>query len=536
MGILAAIAVGSWPALLHAQSVLHGVVRDAESSMPVADARISVLDSMGRVPVTVASDARGRFAARLPSAGLYTVVVARIGYFPDTLQSVRVILERRLDVALRAGAVVLPPIEVVSRPVAGELASPVLHRTRSRLKLVPAAAGIEDPVRALGLEPGVALANPYSARLTVRGSAPSELGFFVDGFPILNPAQLGGTFSAIPASAVSGVTLWGTAAPFRLSGSSGGVVDVSTTPALGRGFEADAGLNVLASDAALRFSSDDRAAIATAARYSWFPATLEDRSERDEFSLSDYLLSVSVAPTRRARAFGMAFRSAESRGDVDFGTGTQRRVGNYHRWGRTLGAGFELSLSDRSSVSARAWDARARAGGERLELASLEAVDSSTMRDQGALIEATSVTGKVQWTIGAKVANLSASTDARFTTFLGELDAGALRTGSTRTVTSVHIASGWQLGAGTLLDAGAAAVFDGGTVGLEPTLAAQVQLSPAVQVFGSASSRTQHLFQLTDPRSRPWASFSVVDVWAVAGDGADVGNHPARTTEFTTGA
>ncbi len=522
-----------FPIAVLAQEPVRGIVTDAETAVPISDAMLRLFspdDSSLHIPVATArSNGAGRFVLEVPRMASATIIIVRLGYHPDTLRF-EGRLPPRLAIHLRPGGVVLPEITVrtAAEPQTGE---PVLSRTRQELHATPAAAGIDDPVRALGFEPGVMLASPYSARLSVRGSSPDQLGFFLDGFPVLNPVQLGGMFSGVPAAAVSSLSLWGINTPAALSGSSGGALDARTLPTAGSGLSGTGTVNVMATELALRWSPSHEVRTAVAGRHSWVPMILEDRTGRDAFSLSDYVASAEVPLGRRVRLFGTAYTSAEQRGDSNFAAGSQRRVGHFERSGRTLGAGLSFTGADSLRAEARVWDARASSFGEHLELFNLEARDSSTMRDRGLSAQLAVPMSSMTLNVGASVTALSAGSDVRYTSFLARTDAGRLRSDHDRTQVRVHAGVTNNLIEHLQLSADAGVLTSAGATGVEPSVALTYEASSPWHFTASLASRHQLLHQMVDPRSRSDNSFSIVDAWVVAGDSLDPTGSVPRTTE-----
>jgi hypothetical protein len=522
----------------HAQRLVRGVVTDAETAVPISDAMLRVFSpadsGLLSAIATARSNGAGRFVLNVPQAPAATIVVVRLGFHPDTLRF-QERLPNQLTIRLRPGGVVLPEISVQTsaEPQARE---PVLSRTRQELHATPAAAGIDDPVRALGFEPGVMLASPYSARLSVRGSSPDQLGFFLDGFPVLNPVQLGGMFSGIPASAVSSLSLWGINTPASLSGSSGGALDARTLPTAGSGLSGTGTVNVMATELALRWSPSTRVRAAVAGRHSWVPRVLEDRTGRDAFSLSDYVASAEAPLGSSVRLFGIAYASAEQRGDSNFAVGTQRRLGHFERSGHTLGAGVAFTGAEGLEAEVRGWDARASSFGEHLELFNLQARDSSTMRSRGAGASLRVPLDGMSVEVGAAVTTVSAASDVRYTSFLTRTDAGRLRSDHDRTQVRAHAGATRQLNDRVQVSADAALLASAGVVRPEPSFSLTYEAGPRWHLTASMATRHQLLYQMVDPRSRSDNSFSIVDAWMVAGDSLGPGEHLPHSTEWVATA
>lgn len=96
---------------------IRGIVVEAGSRQPVANATLTLLDHAGRRLLRLTTDSAGAFTAALPRAGDYALRVEKYGYealdtepFPVTLEEV---LELRIFVGV--DVVELAPVEVTAR-------------------------------------------------------------------------------------------------------------------------------------------------------------------------------------------------------------------------------------------------------------------------------------------------------------------------------------------------------------------------------------------------------------------------------------
>jgi hypothetical protein len=111
----------------------------------------------------------------------------------------------------------------------------------------------EDVARSLQQFPGVA-SNGLSGRTHVRGGREDETVFRFDGVTLFDPFHLKnfqGLFSAIDPAVTDSVTYWAGSFPIELSGSIGGIVDVS--PRRPTAPSAEAGVSVI--DSSLMFAT-----------------------------------------------------------------------------------------------------------------------------------------------------------------------------------------------------------------------------------------------------------------------------------------
>jgi hypothetical protein len=81
--VLGLLVLSGWPAALSAQAV-RGTVRTATGLLPIAGARMSLLDEDGTVRGRTETDALGHFVLRVPGPGAFEVEARRLGYAPMT--------------------------------------------------------------------------------------------------------------------------------------------------------------------------------------------------------------------------------------------------------------------------------------------------------------------------------------------------------------------------------------------------------------------------------------------------------------------
>jgi outer membrane receptor for ferrienterochelin and colicin len=95
-----------------------------------------------------------------------------------------------------------------------------------QIKAVPAMFGETDVLKALQLLPGVSSGTEGSAGIFVRGGAPDENLFLLDGVPLYNVNHTFGFFSVFNADAIKNVTLYKGAFPAHYAGRLSSIVDV----------------------------------------------------------------------------------------------------------------------------------------------------------------------------------------------------------------------------------------------------------------------------------------------------------------------
>jgi hypothetical protein len=185
--LLFALVSGFWmPA--GAQEVatgdLFGSVRDARTRSPLPGAVIRILGTN----FATATDTGGQFRiTRIPS-GQYGVSASIIGY--DTRVQSDVMIypgkPQKIEFDLPETTIELEDVTVTGSYFKKLPEAPVSLRSQSNEEIRRLPGGLEDVVRAVSILPGVAQAQAGRNDLIVRGGAPSENLYTVDGIPVPN--------------------------------------------------------------------------------------------------------------------------------------------------------------------------------------------------------------------------------------------------------------------------------------------------------------------------------------------------------------
>jgi hypothetical protein len=198
---------------------LYGIIKEANSREPLADATIMELSSQKG---TLTNDF-GYFTLMLPEGNkLFSISYA--GYIA---QNIEIDLENnsRVDIQL------LPKtdIEAVS----------VITNTRGQEKNAEnkisssgnpqnIIMGELDAVRSLYLLPGVQNTPQITNGMLVRGGSPDQNVFLIDGNPIFNPTHLLGTLSIVNNTSLKSIQFYKSNFPARFGGGLSSVMDVLT--------------------------------------------------------------------------------------------------------------------------------------------------------------------------------------------------------------------------------------------------------------------------------------------------------------------
>ena len=206
--LCAALLLSLVPRSSAAQSTgtISGSVAAAGTEQPIAGAQV-VVEGAAQRAVT---DERGRFVIVGVTPGVWRLQVRAIGYRPVIVPDVAVGSGRPTTIAVR----LLPaPTDVAAVEVRAAYFTPAVEGSTSTQTLnseaIRRAPGVqEDVVRAVALLPGVGVTQPGRNDLVVRGGAPFENLFLVDGIEVPNinhfgtQGSTGGPLSLINVDAV----------------------------------------------------------------------------------------------------------------------------------------------------------------------------------------------------------------------------------------------------------------------------------------------------------------------------------------------
>lgn len=164
--------------------VLRGRVTDAANNTPVMFAIVSLQGTS----TGMATDTAGRFEFRNLNPGLYNVQVAQVGYQKKVIFEVLVtnVKAAELEILMDSDSRTVDTLVVVSSPFAKTLESPVSLRSIGTAEIERTPGGNRDISRTLQSLPGVASPPSFRNDIIIRGGAPNENRFFLDGIEIPN--------------------------------------------------------------------------------------------------------------------------------------------------------------------------------------------------------------------------------------------------------------------------------------------------------------------------------------------------------------
>lgn len=173
---------------LHAQdAVLRGRVVSSSTQRPVSGAMVQA----GGTDAT--TDAEGRFTAAVRRGAVLVVVTAE-GFLPHSSQIEMNEASVEIEVVLVARLQITEDITVTGTTAPVDVPVSTIEVTPLQVRTV-AGAG-ENVFRVLHTLPGVAAADEFGSRLTVRGGGPDQNLTMMDGIEIYNPYRLFGLTSA----------------------------------------------------------------------------------------------------------------------------------------------------------------------------------------------------------------------------------------------------------------------------------------------------------------------------------------------------
>ena len=165
-------------------ATIKGSVKDATSNeaIPFANVFIEQINS------GVATDLDGRFEFKNITSGLYTIKCSFVGYESKTYAEIIVTPNKPtiLDVKLIKSSTSLEVLEITSSPFQKSEESPLSKRSISATEIYRNPGGNRDISRVIQSLPGVASTVSFRNDIIIRGGAPNENRFYLDGIEIPN--------------------------------------------------------------------------------------------------------------------------------------------------------------------------------------------------------------------------------------------------------------------------------------------------------------------------------------------------------------
>ena len=163
---------------------IKGFVKDATNNeaIPFANVFIEQINS------GIATDIEGKFEFNNINSGLYNIKFSFVGYESKTYAEIIVNPNKPtvLDVKLIKSSTSLDVVEIKSSPFQKSEESPVSKRTISATEIYRNPGGNRDISRVIQSLPGVASTVSFRNDIIIRGGAPNENRFYLDGIEIPN--------------------------------------------------------------------------------------------------------------------------------------------------------------------------------------------------------------------------------------------------------------------------------------------------------------------------------------------------------------
>jgi hypothetical protein len=170
------------PVLLAGQATVQGTVKDARTreALPFVNVLLEGTTIGGT------TDLDGRFTITDVQPGLYNVVVSSVGYERLTVFEVQVGTARpaSLDIQLQPSATELKEVEITRQPFQRTVESPLSVRTIGSAEIMRNPGGNRDISRVIRALPGVASTASFRNDIIIRGGAPNENRFYLDGIEV----------------------------------------------------------------------------------------------------------------------------------------------------------------------------------------------------------------------------------------------------------------------------------------------------------------------------------------------------------------
>jgi len=181
-GILLTILIFASVCALGQNSTLTGRVFNNLTNEPIPFAVILV-DTLGNGAV---SDINGNYIIDNLKPGIYTVQCSYVGFRKKILYEIRVTSSRPtvLDIPLEEDQTTLKEVSIVADPFNRTDESPLSLRNISASEIYRNPGGNRDISKVIQILPGVATTISFRNDIIVRGGAPNENRFYIDGIEV----------------------------------------------------------------------------------------------------------------------------------------------------------------------------------------------------------------------------------------------------------------------------------------------------------------------------------------------------------------
>ncbi len=163
---------------------INGRIFDAKNNEPIPFANVVIQGTT----TGAASDIDGNYKLSGLTAGLYNLEVSYIGYKSKTVYEIQVTNSKPavVDLALEEDSKTLETVEIKAEAFVKKEESPVSLRTIGVNEIERTPGGNRDISRTIQSLPGVASSTAFRNDIVIRGGAPNENRFYLDGIEVPN--------------------------------------------------------------------------------------------------------------------------------------------------------------------------------------------------------------------------------------------------------------------------------------------------------------------------------------------------------------
>jgi len=174
----------SLPYIINAQGKIHGQVYNALNNEPLSFVSVGI---PGTNKATL-TDEKGYYEIKDLSPGYYTISASYLGFESKTFSEIEVNNTKYSEVnfPLEEKISALKELEVKASPFVKKEESPISLRTISVAEIARNPGGNRDISKVIQSFPGVAPTVAYRNDIIIRGGAPNENRFYLDGIEIPN--------------------------------------------------------------------------------------------------------------------------------------------------------------------------------------------------------------------------------------------------------------------------------------------------------------------------------------------------------------
>jgi hypothetical protein len=489
-----------------------GTIRDAESGAGLAGAVVTVTD----LARSVVTDGDGRYRIEPISSGEHDISIRLIGYGVRTLTAiVPPDGQLAINVSLQPAPVLLPNIEVRGTPQGPPRSDGTVPDQVALMASAWANPLLSEPDAFEAVEAAVASRQPEApSGLSLRGGAPDQTAYLLDGIPVFSPYHAAGVFSAWNPDALSELSVQAAASGVEYAeGLSGSVNGVTREP--DQSLTVRGGMSTTQARLTLDGPLGRGGAGFLLSTRDGLPGGLNPAGEASYLrgSTSDWLAKIELP------AFGGRLRMLgyDSENGFNAAVAAQGEVvssavpRNQFSWySRSVGVEWNGVLGN-TALRLRAWSANATAASEWLAVFSPINL-TSARHDQGilAMIQRASATGMTSLGLRLTRSNTAYRIEPDTTA------PTALAMNAFTPVATVFVQRWQSLGPTMDLDLGASLATEGRDAYLGPS--AQIHWRPAskLSLTGSYARRHQFAQSLRNPESVVGSVFPV-DLYVGAG-------------------